>query len=1387
MTVARPVLFLAFANDRVDSTRFLRSLNRELKEVREALVDEDGLQRDGGARWETHDVPDATIDELVTGLGRYRDRIALFHYGGHAGDYALLLETADGKAALAQAGGLAQLLGTQRGLQCVFLNGCSTKGHVDALLAAGVPAVIATRHEIEDDLALDFARHFYRAIATGASLGRAFSEAEGAVRLVVGADPSDVATTRTVDTSDASAPSADRVPWELHVAPGADVVRTWSLGAAAGDPLFGLPPLPERPLPSSPFRHLRWFTSDDAELFFGRGREIHALHDSVTAPDASPVTLLFGQSGSGKSSLLDAGLTPRLAVTHDVRYARRDETLGLTGTLQKALGTPSERPIVAIVDQIEEAYTKPRKEEPAELETFVAVLATLWKQSPSLRVVLAFRKEWLAEVARRLAEARVPYQQVFLERLDRAGVVDAITGPSRVPRLRRQYGLDIVGDDFATIVADDLLADGGSAVAPTLQVLLSKLWEQPSAQRNGRVVFDVDLYQRLKNDGILLSDFFDGQLALLSAWNREVVTSGLTLDVLQAHTTTLVTARARTFDELSALYGHVAVLKELLEQCRQRYLLLDAPNGTTLAHDTLAPLVRRRFELSVLPGQRARRVTEARAPEWGDGQTGRTLDRYDLGLVERGRDGMRSWTPDETRLVAASRIACAGEVRARRLRRGAAVGGALLVAALGTLAGIAGLRARRDASRAERAVVVSAAVAQPDRLDGALLLATLDGVPEPLGGLQSALAVGGQAVPSSVVDHGDIVDPVLSSDGRVLVAGVVSDRPRMWSLDGALASGAGLPIGRVGDTLYVQGVNGDGTRLLATSGGRARSVVMLATDGSNAPFALPTTCQWGGGGFALGGQLLWEGCREGELRMWRIDGTPRLVASRKMEGQVGAVSEDGRRAVVVFESGDGDIQLRVMDLERRTRLAAYRMPTGIGAMRFTHDGASILIGGEDGIVRRISARQSPDVAELIGHTGPIEEIALSADGTRIATVSRDRTVRVWSGSDSLAPLVLPHGAVPRSAAFTARGDSLVTVADDGSTRRWPLDGAPAARRLAGDVSPARFVAFSDDGRRVLAITSDERVIVRGVDGRVPPIVIHRAGWDSTNAVRAAAFTADGRRVVTIAADDTVRMWSAERADASPVTLGTGPNGDLVAASFSRDGQRVATLSESDSRILVRSVDGFGDSLAIPMSGSTMVVALSPDGRGLVADGTRDSASLARAARYWPPSTSAKPMLLALPDFAASFAFSADGQQVAATAGRGVYLWTLETGASRRLPDAPAAVVDVRFSPDGETVAVAASDSAVRLHRVDRGGAPLVIHTSEGIRSIAFSPDGALLATAGDGGVRLWRIRWPDVIHALAGATTACLGEEQRRAFLAQTADVARAGWRACERKHGRTP
>lgn len=172
-----PVIVLAFANENT-ADGYLGSLTREMK----ALIDllEEARQDN---RCEVRLIPAATQEDIVKVFQDewYSGRIQLFHYAGHANETALWAEGEDGGNAALFSVGLAKFLGAQTGVKAVFLNACATHTHAQLLLAAGIPAVVATNEKINDEQALQFSTTFYRAVGQGAGLDEAFREAEASL------------------------------------------------------------------------------------------------------------------------------------------------------------------------------------------------------------------------------------------------------------------------------------------------------------------------------------------------------------------------------------------------------------------------------------------------------------------------------------------------------------------------------------------------------------------------------------------------------------------------------------------------------------------------------------------------------------------------------------------------------------------------------------------------------------------------------------------------------------------------------------------------------------------------------------------------------------------------------------------------------------------------------------------------------------------------------------------------------------------------------------------------------------------------------------------------------------------------------------------------------
>ena len=643
--------------------------------------------------------------DLVDAFQKNRDRVAIFHYAGHADGASLMLRTAQGLAVNhvrgANAAGMAKTVQGQSGLKLVFLNGCSTENQVSHWIAAGVQCVIATTQRVNGEVARNFASRFYKGLATGASIKVAYDEAVGEATAACGGK------SRLVYADDEGDPSLEaesgRWPWFLQTAPGAEAVLDWNLPDAAGDPLALLPLPINGPLPEAPYPGLRRFTAADAPVFFGRGHSIRRLYERVTSPTSAPVILLHGQSGVGKSSILEAGLTPRLQMSYngsipcEVVTIRIDPVRGLLDSLRLAYiedacredGTLCsgreawcqkearlQQPMVVILDQLEEAFTHATGAVPTDWELFHAELRQIFNDrthAPKGKLILSFRTEWFSRINSRLQG--LWKSEVFLDCLDADGIHEAIEGPTRRPELREYYPLTIA-PGLSLRIATELLMDQVSSVAPSLQIILQALWNE-AARHSRSPVFNEELYRRHRTT---LGEFVWNQIQSI-ATNRSVsqetrtaITAGLLVDFLECHVTPELTTRHQTLQMLldgdssaippvAARYpGRNEIIKELRQLCIDHYLLIQPDNGSNveaalssrLAHDALAPHVRTAYESSDAVGPRARRILEQRVREWGHGVRDE-LDLKALDSIERGQPGMREWTRQEDIIVKLAR------------------------------------------------------------------------------------------------------------------------------------------------------------------------------------------------------------------------------------------------------------------------------------------------------------------------------------------------------------------------------------------------------------------------------------------------------------------------------------------------------------------------------------------------------------------------------------------------------------------------------------------------------------------------------------------------------------------------------------------------------------
>lgn len=209
----RPVLLLTFANQQDAYLEHLKEESDTLNYILSTLHDKGAI--------EIYKEDRATTENVIGMLDRFNERIALFHYGGHADGSSLRLEGGDGNAT-----GLAEMLGRLPNLKLVFLNGCATQPQVEELLAQGVKAVVSTAVKIDDERAVVFADNFYRALSNGHSIRSSFERAVSNMKFVYGGN-FDATIVRKGEM--AVHANTDLMPWGLYLNEEDDDVLQWEL------------------------------------------------------------------------------------------------------------------------------------------------------------------------------------------------------------------------------------------------------------------------------------------------------------------------------------------------------------------------------------------------------------------------------------------------------------------------------------------------------------------------------------------------------------------------------------------------------------------------------------------------------------------------------------------------------------------------------------------------------------------------------------------------------------------------------------------------------------------------------------------------------------------------------------------------------------------------------------------------------------------------------------------------------------------------------------------------------------------------------------------------------------------------------------------------------
>jgi WD40 repeat protein len=960
-----------------------------------------------------------------------------------------------------------------------------------------------------------------------------------------------------------------------------------------------------------PYRGLDAFREEDSAFLFGRGSADDpesAIGQLVRNVREHPFVMVVGRSGSGKSSLVYAGLLPALRRERDrfwnvlslrpgreplralaaafnpraddegaAEYAKRitkeadelrtgDPEL-LSHMIREQLAQTEGKPdrLLLYTDQWEELYAQASSstdkeratQHAADVNRFIDLLLTAARTAP-VAVVATVRADFYDPlIAHQEIKSLLPTRQVLLGSMSRSELERTIVEPAK------KVGLVFDPPGLVQRILDEAGEDEG--MLPLLQYALKESW----ALRNGNTITG-DSYARSGGVREAIRITAERAFEALSAEDQQAARQLFLRLVTPGEGQEDTRARAAMPSE--------PMQRRIVEQFagpRTRLLVTgqdrDGRPTVEVTHEALIrtwPRLREWIDLNREKLRSRAAIVQAKADWEQNGRRDDMLLRAGLQL-ERARSLLADpgdiGTDDIEQFIL---LSSAREEAERKEREDVLAHNEAQVAEMKAVqARTAAAQARQEITLAHMKANVLAELSTVRLLrqefDSALRLAShgtrIDlalpsDVVEASPAAATLAAVLAQASwRFALAGHDSAVrSAAFSRDGSRIVTASFDRTARIWDA----ASAKEIAVLNHGRSVNSAAFSPDGSRIVTTDltariwdAASAKEIAVLGGhDGSVHSAA-----------FSPDGSRIVTASFDRTARIWDAASAKEIVVLRGHENAVhsAAFSPDGSRIV----TASTDRTARIWDAASGEEVALLRGHENVVlSAAFTPDASRIVTASTDRTARIWHAASSKEIAVLRGHDGSVHSAAFSPDGSRIVTGSDDETARIWDAASGKDIAVLRgHDGVVTSAAFSPDGSRIVTASVD-NARIWDAASTKEIAVLRGHDNYVYSAAFSPDGSRIVTASDDNTARIWDAASAKEIAVLR--GHD--NSVWSAAFSPDGSRIVTASDDNTARIWDA--ASAKEIAVLHGHDGAVTSAAFSPDGSRIVTAAVDNARM-----------------------------------------------------------------------------------------------------------------------------------------------------------------------------------------------------------------------------